>query len=128
MVGLYLAVGVEPSNYFIRSVRKEAKNSYYFRHIRPSVSMSTRISVSHTRRIFMKFYIGNVYENLSRNDSTHKMRLCFYGKALSYLLRRSQRRMCVNIRTVTHCCVVSSTMVTRARHKVTFCVPCLSRS
>jgi len=46
----------------------EAKNAYYFRHVRPSVSLSTRISVSPTRKIFMKLNIGNVYENLSRND------------------------------------------------------------
>ena len=73
MIRLYLAVSVEPSNYFIRSVRKEAKNTYYFRHIRPSVSMSTRVSAYRPLEGFSWNFTLEIFTKICR-ETTHLAR------------------------------------------------------
>jgi hypothetical protein len=105
----------------------ETKDTYYSRHVRPSVSLSTCMSVSTPGRILMKLYIENAHENKSGNDIfsakiTHKIRLCFHGMDF---------RTC----NVVHSDVSTSTAErchvhcgSRLRHNVTFYVPCLPRS
>jgi hypothetical protein len=41
--------------------------------VRPSLHLSARISTASTGRNFMKFYIGNYYENLSRTLKLFKI-------------------------------------------------------
>jgi hypothetical protein len=55
---MYLLVSVKPSTRFIRSVRMVVKSACYL-HVR----LSAHISANTTRRIFVKFYIGNFQEN-----------------------------------------------------------------
>jgi hypothetical protein len=56
-----------------QDIRRVRVRCFHWRHnvvlsVRPSVSLSTHISAAVTERTFLKFYIGDFYENVSRNS------------------------------------------------------------
>jgi hypothetical protein len=68
-----LSTNHEAANYcHFRRVRIGTKSAYYLRHVRlfvrPSVRLPSCVSAILIGQIYVKFEVGNLYENMSRKS------------------------------------------------------------